>query len=98
MANKVKIEVYTADWCTPCKELEYILQEVLEEYRNKIDIIYIDVDVDANERKVSNNYITGIPTMFFFMENEEEYYLRLVGRRPKEEIISTIESLLEEEK
>lgn len=55
---------FWAAWCGPCKIIAPILEELAGEYRNKIKIGKVDVDV--NPKTATAYGIMSIPTLIFF--------------------------------
>ena len=54
---------FFATWCGPCKALSPILEELAEEYKDRIYIYKIDVD---KEEKLSEIFgIRTVPTLLF---------------------------------
>ncbi|NQY42851.1 MAG: thioredoxin [Legionellales bacterium] len=59
---------FWAEWCGPCQALGPILQEVAEEYQEKIKFAKINVDENPTLPKKYN--VRGIPTLLFIKEGE----------------------------
>ena len=57
---------FWAEWCGPCKMIAPILQEIAEEYRDRVKIC--KVDVDANPDTPGKFGIRGIPTLILFKD------------------------------
>ena len=81
---------YTAQWCSPCRTLTPILENLSKEYSGKINIYEIDVD-DESELSTMFN-IRSVPTMIFCsMNNKTQSTSGLVS---KTNIINIIETLI----
>lgn len=59
---------FTATWCNPCKQMESIIKQFLNE---NPDILYTKIDVDDNADAVKMNNIMSVPT-FIIKHNSEE--------------------------
>ncbi len=55
---------FWAPWCGPCKMLAPALQELAEEYANRLKVV--KVNVDENPGLASRFEVMGIPTMILF--------------------------------
>lgn len=54
---------FYADWCTPCRMVAPILEELAEEYDGKIDIYKVDTEA---ERELAGIFgIQSIPSILF---------------------------------
>ncbi len=61
--NKPCVIDFYADWCAPCKTLVPILEELSEEYDDKVEIFKIDTE---KEQELSQIFgIQSIPTLLF---------------------------------
>lgn len=59
---------FFATWCGPCKMLAPILEELAEEYREKITILKIDVDEFS---PIASKFsVFSIPTLILFKDGE----------------------------
>lgn len=54
---------FYADWCGPCKAVAPTLEQLSEEYENKIEIYKIDTDKEAELSSLFG--IQSIPTFLF---------------------------------
>lgn len=59
---------FWAKWCNPCKILAPILNEISEEYTNKIIVGKIDIEKNPNTPSIYS--IRSIPTLLLFYNNE----------------------------
>jgi thioredoxin 1 len=58
-SHKIVVVDFTAVWCGPCKRLAPILQNLEEEYGDKIKVVKIDIDKNRN---LTNDFaIMSIP-------------------------------------
>lgn len=81
---------FTAPWCSPCKTLTPILEEISKEYNDKLNIYEVDVD---EEIELSSMFkIRSVPTMLFCAKNNEKQ--SVTGMMPKNNIVNIIEEKL----
>ncbi len=77
-----------APWCGPCRRLGPIVDELSQEYGDKVAIAKLNVD-DA--QMISIRYgINAIPAMLMF--KDQVLVDTLVGLRPKEDIVAMMKS------
>ena len=77
---------FWATWCGPCKMIAPVLEEISEEYGDKIVVAKLDVDEVPS---IAGKYnVMSIPTLVVF-ENGKEVN-RLVGFRPKAQIVAAL--------
>ena len=60
---------FWAPWCGPCKMAEPVLEELSEEYKDKVTIAKINVD--ENQNTASKYSVLSIPTAVLFKEEKE---------------------------
>ena len=77
---------FYADWCSPCKRVAPIMEEIAQEYEDKI-IVY-KVNVDKEQKLPLIFKVKNIPTVFFLPTEGQP--LSQVGALSKEEYISII--------
>lgn len=61
---------YWAEWCGPCKMIAPILDEIADEYENKIKVAKLNID--ENPQTPPNYSIRGIPTLMLFKDGQVE--------------------------
>ena len=81
---------FWAQWCAPCFMITPIIEEIAQEYKDKIKVGKLNVD--SNQITAADLGIVSIPTLMLFKEGREE--ARIVGVVPKERIKEKIESLI----
>jgi thioredoxin 1 len=81
---------FYADWCGPCKMISPILEELSEEYKDKINIYKIDTE---DQQELSSMFgIRSIPSILF-VPKEGEPQMSL-GALPKNKLIEVINDVL----
>lgn len=61
---------FWAEWCGPCKMIAPILDEIADEYADRIKVCKLDID--ANQGTPPKYGIRGIPTLMLFKNGELE--------------------------
>ncbi len=78
----VLVDFY-ATWCGPCMMLAPTIDEISEEYKDKVEVVKVNID-DNQELAIKYN-IMSIPTLALFKEGNLD--TMLIGLRSKEEIV-----------
>ena len=61
---------YFAKWCGPCKLIAPILEEIAEQYKDRVKICKVDID---ENREVTLKYgVRSVPTLMLFQEGQVE--------------------------
>jgi thioredoxin 1 len=81
---------YWAEWCSPCKAIAPILDELVGEYAGKLKIV--KVNIDENQAVPARYGIRGIPTLMIFKNGNLE--ATKVGAQSKSQLIAFIDSTL----
>ena len=81
----VLVELW-AEWCSPCKMISPIIEEIAEEFAGKLRVATIDTE--ANPDVLTQNGVMSIPVLLLFKNGE--VVTRLTGYKPKDKIISKI--------
>ena len=79
---------YWADWCGPCKMIAPFLDEIAEEYKDKIKIAKLNID--ENPSTPPKYGIRGIPTLMLFKGGNVE--ATKVGAVSKSQLTAFIDS------
>ncbi|WP_299833664.1 thioredoxin [uncultured Tenacibaculum sp.] len=81
---------FYADWCGPCKMLAPVLEQLSEEYKDKV-VIY-KVDTEAEQELSAIFGIRSIPSMLFCPIGEDPQMAH--GALPKNQIEKIISDVL----
>lgn len=88
--DKPIIIMFSGAWCSPCKMVTPILEELQEEYKDKIDIFKVDID---NEYEIAQTFkIRSIPSMLFAPIDRESQIS--IGIKSKKDLEKTIHEVL----
>ena len=90
LGNRPALIDFYASWCGPCKGLAPVLEELSEEYADKIDIYKIDIDEEAELASIFN--IRSVPTLIFAPMKGEPQMAQ--GALPKPNLKEAIERVL----
>lgn len=77
---------YWAPWCGPCRLAEPVLEELSEEYKDRV--VVAKLDVDKNPKTTEKYGIMSIPTTVLFKgEQEVGRQVGFAGKQAFEELI-----------
>jgi thioredoxin len=81
---------FYADWCGPCKMVAPILEELSDDYKNKVDIYKVDTEVEQELSSVFG--IRSIPSILFIPMDRQP--MMQPGALPKNALQQVIEDEL----
>jgi len=81
---------FWAPWCSPCKIIGPIVEELAKDYKDKATIAKLNVD--ENREIAAQLGIRNIPTILFFKNNE--VVDKVVGMNSKSALENKINSLI----
>jgi len=82
---------FWAPWCRPCLMAAPVLEELAEEYADRITIAKLDVDQNAKTAAKYN--IMAIPNLIIFKDGKP--VSQIVGYKPKAELKRDLDAVLE---
>ena len=78
---------YWAEWCGPCKMITPILEDIAEEYSERLTIAKLNIDDNPNTPPKYG--IRGIPTLMLFKDGQVE--ATKVGALSKSQLTAFLE-------
>jgi len=84
----VSIILFSAIWCSPCKVYRPVLEKVSEEYKDKANFYYADIE-DGGINTGSSFGIRGVPSTLIIKKGVEVD--RLVGGVPESNLKEFLE-------
>ena len=81
---------FWATWCKPCVAVAPIVDELANEYENKVT--FFKLDVDHSPKTPATYGIMSIPTLLIFKNGAPVSHL--VGLRPKAELKKNLDAAL----
>ena len=79
---------YWAEWCGPCKMIAPVLDEVANEYGDKLKVVKLNID--ENQSTPPKYGIRGIPTLMLFKNGNIE--ATKVGALSKSQLTAFIDT------
>jgi thioredoxin 1 len=78
---------FWAEWCSPCRMVEPIVDQIATEYTGKVKVG--KMDTDANPEVPMQYGIMSIPTLILFKGGQP--VVRITGFQPKDRILSQLQ-------
>ncbi len=79
---------FWAEWCGPCKMIAPIVDEIADEYADRLRVAKVDADI--NQDILMSYGVMSIPTLLLFKGGEPVE--RITGFTPKGKILNKINS------
>jgi len=85
-SDKPVLVDFWAEWCGPCRMVGPILEEIANEYGEKITIVKLNVD--ENPSIAASYGVTSIPTLNVFKGGE--VVKQIIGAKPKVKLLEDL--------
>ena len=90
--DKLVIVDFWAPWCGPCRMLAPTLEKISEEYKDKLQIVKVNVDEPENQQLAMQFQVSSIPAIAFIKDWENPEMT--VGALPYEQLKKIVEKKL----
>ena len=81
---------FWAPWCGPCRMVAPVVDELAEEYGDRVG--FVKINVDDNPKIASQYGVMSIPTLIIFKDGAP--VSNIVGFRPKNELKKSLDEAL----
>lgn len=89
-ADRPVLVDYWAQWCTPCRQLEPILEELAARYGDRMN--FVKIDTAGNQFYPAEHQVRGLPTVQIFSDGQPIRTFQ--GSKPKTVLREAIEAAL----
>lgn len=89
-SDKPTLVDYWADWCSPCKQLAPILEEIAAEHSDKVK--FCKLDTNANPNAAMSQGVMSLPTLQLFVNGQ--VVNQLTGGKTKAAILKALDEYL----
>ncbi|MCG6136882.1 MAG: thioredoxin [Nostoc sp. LLA-1] len=88
--EKVVVVDFTATWCGPCRLVSPLMDQLAEEYKDRVQVV--KVDIDENKPIFKKFGLRSIPAVLIFQNGE--LVETIVGVSPYEKFSDAVKKLL----
>ncbi|MFQ3333891.1 MAG: thioredoxin 1 [Woeseiaceae bacterium] len=81
---------FWAEWCGPCKMIGPLLDEIAEEFKDKLTVAKINID--ENQNTPQKYAVRSIPTLMIFKDGN--VHAQKMGALSKSQLVEFLESNL----
>ncbi|MGH7559140.1 MAG: thioredoxin [Gemmatimonadota bacterium] len=67
-SDRLTLVDFWAEWCGPCKMIAPTIDELAEQYDERLKVCKLDVD--SNQRTAQEYAVRSIPSLLFFKDGE----------------------------
>ncbi|MGH9120831.1 MAG: thioredoxin [Acidimicrobiales bacterium] len=81
---------FWAEWCTPCKMVAPVLDQIVSESGGKLRLAKVNVDESMELARRFD--VMSIPTMIVFKDGEPK--ARIIGAKPKSQLLEELQRFM----
>lgn len=81
---------FWAPWCSPCRAIAPLVEEIANEYAGKLKVA--KVNVDDNPEAATRYGVRGIPTLLLFHGGQVKD--QIVGAVPKHVLVKAVQAVV----
>lgn len=85
-ANGAVLVDFGADWCHPCKQLDPIVEDLAQEWKDRVKVHKIDIDTNVSTTMQMG--VMSVPTLILFIDGKPVE--RITGYQPKKRILEKL--------
>jgi thioredoxin 1 len=85
-ANGAVLVDFGADWCHPCRQLDPIVEDLAQEWKDRVKVHRINIDTNASTTMQMG--VMSVPTLILFIDGEPVE--RIIGYQPKKRILERL--------
>ena len=86
--SSVALLDFTSAWCSTCKHLEGIIEELSREKNDRV--LMAKVDISESPAVTQNFGVMGVPTVVFLLNGKPVHHVTFTGAVSKEKISQMI--------
>jgi thioredoxin 1 len=90
-SDKIFMIDFWATWCAPCKALSPTIDHIANTYKNKLEVIKINTDLEPDIATYFG--VKGIPNLTFVKNGQ--VVDQIIGAIPKQQIIERVEHVIQ---
>lgn len=85
-ADKPVLVDFWASWCSPCKMVAPVVDDIAQEYEDQLKVCKLNVD--ENQATAAKYGVMSIPTLLVFENGKEKD--KVVGYAPKNKLVQKL--------
>lgn len=89
-SGKPTLVDFWATWCSPCRMLEPILEQISQEYGDQLRIVKLNVD--ENPATAAAYGVQGIPVLNVYVQGQ--VVKSIVGAKPKRALLNDLQDFI----